>query len=96
MNIFLILLAAGESKRLKSAKAKPYIIINNKTLIEHIINKVRRIKVIKKIIIVYNKKHKKKLDSLNIKNVIKVKGGKTRAQSAFLGLKRIKNLWKAF
>ena len=40
MNIFLILLAAGESKRLKSAKAKPYITINNKTLKEHIINKL--------------------------------------------------------
>ena len=92
MNIFFILLAAGESKRLKSTKAKPYIIINNKTLIEHIINKVRRIKFIKKIIISYNKKHKKMLDSLNIKNVIKIEGGKTRAQSTFLALKRIKKL----
>ena len=92
MNIFLILLAAGESKRLKSAEAKPYIIVNNKTLIEHTINKVRKIKVIKKIIITYNKKHKKNLDSLNIKNVIKIVGGKTRAQSTLLALKRIKNL----
>ena len=34
MSIFLILLAAGESKRLKSTKPKPYISVNNKTLIE--------------------------------------------------------------
>ena len=34
MSIFLILLAAGESKRLKSTKPKPYITVNNKTLIE--------------------------------------------------------------
>ena len=92
MSIFLILLAAGESKRLKSIKPKPYISVNNKTLIEHTIDKVRGIKVIKKIVITYNKKHKKKLDNLNIKNVIKITGGKTRAQSTFLALKRIKHL----
>ena len=92
MSVFLILLAAGESKRLKSTKPKPYISINNKTLIEHTIDKVQEIKVIKKIVITYNKKHKKKLDNLNIKNVIKIAGGKTRAQSTFLALKRIKNL----
>jgi len=92
MNIFLILLAAGESKRLKSTEPKTYINVNNKTLIEHTIDKVRRIKVIKKIVLTYNKKHKKKLDNLNIKNVIKITGGKTRAQSTLLALKRIKNL----
>lgn len=92
MSIFLILLAAGESRRLKSLEAKPYIIVNNKTLIEHCIDKIQKIKTIKKIVITYNKKHKKKLDSLNLKNVIKVLGGKTRAQSTFLALKKIKKL----
>ena len=92
MSIFLILLAAGKSKRLKSTEPKTYINVNNKTLIEHTIDKVRRIKVIKKIVLTYNKKHKKKLDNLNIKNVIKITGGKTRAQSTLLALKRIKNL----
>jgi len=92
MSVFLILLAAGESKRLKSTKPKPYISVNNKTLIKHTIDKVRGIKIIKKIVIIYNKKHKKKLDNLNIKNVIKIAGGKTRAQSTFLALKRIKHL----
>ena len=92
MSIFLILLAAGEGKRLKSTKAKPYVCVNNKTLIEHTINKAQKIKVIKKIVITYNKKHKKRLDSLNIKNVIKIAGGKTRAQSTLLALERIQNL----
>ena len=92
MSIFLILLAAGKSKRLKSTEPKPYISVNNKTLIEHSIDKARKIKVIKKIVLVYNKKHKKKLDNLNIKNVIKVTGGNTRAQSTFLALKKIKKL----
>ena len=92
MSIFLILLAAGESKRLKSTEPKPYIVVDNKTLIEHTIDKIRKIKVIKKIVITYNKKHKKMIDNLNIKNIIKVAGGKTRAQSTFLALKKIKNL----
>ena len=38
MSLFLILLAAGESKRLKSSTPKPYQIINNKSLIEYSIN----------------------------------------------------------
>ena len=92
MSIFLILLAAGESKRLKSTEPKSYISVNNKTLIEHTIYKARKITVIKKIVLVYNKKHKKKLDNLKIKNVIKVIGGYTRAQSTYLALKKIKKL----
>ena len=60
MSIFLILLAAGESKRLKSTEPKPYIKVNNRTLLEHNIEKIKNIKAIKKIAIVYNKKHKKK------------------------------------
>ena len=92
MSIFLILLAAGESKRLKSTEPKPYIKVNNRTLVEHNIEKIQNIKFIKKIVIVYNKKHRKKLKNLSIKNLIKVIGGKTRSQSTHLALKRIKNL----
>ena len=92
MSIFLILLAAGESKRLKSTEPKPYIKVNNRTLVEHNIEKIQNIKAIKKTVIVYNKKHRKKLKNLSIKNLIKVIGGKTRSQSTHLALKRIKNL----
>ena len=73
MNIFLILLAAGESKRLKLTQPKPYISVNNKSLIEHTIDKVQSIKDIKKTVITYNKKHKKKIDGLNLKNAIHIK-----------------------
>ena len=38
MSIFLILLAAGESKRLISSIPKPYITVNNKKLLEHALN----------------------------------------------------------
>ena len=91
-SIFLILLAAGKSKRLKSTEPKPYIKVNNRTLVEHNIEKIQNIKAIKKTVIVYNKKHRKKLKNLGIKNLIKVIGGKTRSQSTYLALKRIKNL----
>jgi len=38
MSLFLILLAAGDSKRLKSNTPKPFHKINNKTLLEHSID----------------------------------------------------------
>ena len=57
MSIVLIILAAGEGKRLKSKKPKPYILVNNKALIEYSLEKFKGIKEINKIIVVYNKKH---------------------------------------
>ena len=92
MSLFLIILAAGDSKRLKSSKPKPFLIANNKTLLEHSISSFKNIKEIKKIIVVYNKKHKKYLNNLNIRNIIKVVGGKSRQKSTFNALKKIKKL----
>ena len=92
MSIFLILLAAGESKRLKSSIPKPYITVNNKKLLEHTLNLFKSFRVIKKTVIVYNKKHKKHLNKLNPKNILKIVGGKTRQESTFKALKRIKKM----
>ena len=58
MSLFLIILAAGNSKRLKSNIPKPFNITNNRTLLEHSFNAFRNFNEIKKTIIVYNKKHK--------------------------------------
>jgi len=58
MSIFLILLAAGDSKRLKSNTPKPYQIINNRSLLEHSLGAFSKIKEIKKTIIVYKNTHK--------------------------------------
>ena len=66
MSIFLILLAAGDSKRLKSNTPKPYNKVNNKTLLEHSLCAFQNFNKIKKTIIVYNKKHKKHLNKLNL------------------------------
>jgi 2-C-methyl-D-erythritol 4-phosphate cytidylyltransferase/2-C-methyl-D-erythritol 2,4-cyclodiphosphate synthase len=92
MSIFLILLAAGESKRLKSSVPKPYITVNNKKLLEHALNSFRDFRAIKKTVIVYNKNHKKHLNKLNPKNALKISGGKTRQESTFEALKKIKKM----
>jgi len=92
MSIFLILLAAGESKRLKSSIPKPYITVNNKKLLEHALNSFRDFRAIKKTVIVYNKNHKKHLNKLNPKNALKISGGKTRQESTFEALKKIKKM----
>ena len=92
MSLFLILLAAGDSKRLKSNTPKPFHIVNNKTLLEHSFSAFRYFTEIKKTIIVYNKKHKKYLDKLKLNNTLKVVGGKTRQESTFKALKIIKKM----
>ena len=91
-SLFLVLLAAGNSKRLKSSTPKPFYIINNKTLLEHSLNVFKDFHEIKKTVIVYNKKHKKYLDKLNLKNSIKVVGGKSRQESTYNALKRIRKM----
>ncbi len=92
MSLFLILLAAGESKRLKSTTPKPFLKINNRALLEHSISAFKDFRKIKKVIIVYNKKNKKYLNKLNLKNIIKIEGGKTRQESTFNALKKISKM----
>ena len=92
MTLFLILLAAGDSKRLKSNTPKPYNKVNNKTLLEHSLDAFQNFSKIKKTVIVYNKKHKKYLNKLNLKYTLKIVGGKTRQESTFEALKKIKKM----
>ena len=89
MSFCLIILAGGNSHRFKSNIAKPYQKIGGKSLIEININKARRFKQIKKIILVYNKKDSKRVKSLKLKNVKLIIGGKNRQQSAFNALKHL-------
>ena len=90
MNNCFIILAAGESKRFNSKTPKPYHLYNGKPLIQHSIDKARLCKKINKIVIVVNKKHKKFIKSLKIKNVKIIIGGKTRAESALKSLHSLK------
>ena len=92
MSLFLILLAAGDSKRFKSNIPKPFNMVNNKTLLEHSLDAFKNFSAIKKTIIVYNKKHKKYLNKLNLKNTATIVGGETRQESTFKALKKIKRM----
>ncbi len=92
MSFCLVILAGGNSHRFGSNIGKPYQKIGGKSLIEINIDKARKIKQIKKILLVFNKKDSKKLKSLKLKNINMVSGGKTRQQSAFNALKYIKNI----
>ena len=92
MSLFLVLLAAGDGKRLRSKTPKPYYKVNNKTLLEYSLDAFKKFSEIKKTIIVYNKKHKQHLNRLDLKNTLKIIGGKTRQESTFKALKRIKKM----
>ena len=92
MSLSLILLAAGDSKRLGSSTPKPYNKVNNRTLLEHSINAFYNFKKIKKILVVYNKKHKKYIDKLKLNNTVKITGGKTRQESTYIALKKIRKI----
>ena len=95
MNNCFIILAGGESKRFNSKIPKSYHLYKGKPLILHSINKAKEYTKFAKIIVVINKKHKRFIKKLNIKNIKIVEGGKNRAESAYRGLKSIyKNNFK--
>ena len=91
MSFCLIILAGGNSHRFSSKVGKPYQKIAGKSLIEINVNKARKFKQIKKIIVVYNKKDLKKVKSLKLKNVKLLPGGSNRQQSTFNALRYLIN-----
>ena len=90
MNNCFIILAAGESKRFKSKKPKVYYLYKGKPLILHSIDKAKESKKFKKIVLVINKKHKKFLKNIPLKNIKIIVGGKNRSESSLKALKSIK------
>ncbi len=92
MSLFLIILAAGNSKRLNSRTPKPFQLVNNKTLLEYSLDSFNGISEIKKKILVYNRKHKKNLKKIKLPNVTKIIGGNNRQESTFIALKKIKKM----
>jgi len=86
MRFSFILLAGGISDRFKSNVPKQYHKIGEKTLIDIVIHKISQFNEIKKIIVIYNKKHKKYLKNLKLKNIKMLIGGTTRSESTLIGL----------
>ena len=91
MSFCLVILAGGNSHRFGSNIGKPYQKIAGKSLVEINLDKARKFKQIKKIVLVYNKKDAKRVKLLKLKNVKLILGGKNRQQSAFNALKYLKN-----
>ena len=86
MRFSFILLASGDSNRFKSNIPKQYHKIAGKTLIDISIDKIKEFKEIKKIIIVFNKNHKKYLNNIKLKNIKLIIGGNTRGKSTYNAL----------
>ena len=89
MNFCFIILAGGSSHRFNSNIPKPYQKIGGKSLIEINVDKARKFKEIKKIILVYNKRDLKRVKSLKLKNVKLIVGGKSRQKSTLNALKNL-------
>jgi len=94
MSFCLIILAGGNSHRFRSNIGKPYQKIAGKSLVEINVDKARKFKQIKKIVVVYNKKDSKRVKLLKLKNVKLIAGGKNRQQSTFNALKYLINVKK--
>jgi len=89
MNNCFIILAGGESKRFNSKIPKSYHLYKGKALILHSVDKAKKYRKFAEIIVVINKKHKKFIKKLNIKDIKIIEGGKTRAESSYKALKSI-------
>ena len=91
MNNYLIILAAGKSRRFNSNKPKQYTIFKDNLMINHSIDTANNSKLFKKIIVVINKSHKKYAKLINKKNVKIIFGGNERHISSHIALKFLKN-----
>ena len=91
-----IIVAAGKGKRMKSAKAKQFIEINGRTIIERTVDKFEKASIVDHIVIVSS------LEGIDeIKNMVNlnkwqkvinvVEGGKERQNSVYNGLLAIKS-----
>jgi|TARA_B110000259_G_scaffold148655_1_gene167723 2-C-methyl-D-erythritol 4-phosphate cytidylyltransferase/2-C-methyl-D-erythritol 2,4-cyclodiphosphate synthase len=90
MRFSFILLAGGDGNRFKSKIPKQYHEIAGKTLVDISVDKIRTFKEVKKIVLVYNKEHKKYLKKINLKNISLIIGGKTRDESTLKALSYLK------
>ena len=92
MSNCFIILAAGKSKRFNYKIPKAYCFYKGKTLIQHSIDKAKKSGKFKLIVLAINKYHKKYIKKLKIKDVKIIEGGKTRAESTYRALNKIKGL----
>jgi len=85
MNIGIIL-AAGKGERFGGKTEKQFCYLNNKMIIDYSISAFEKVKNINKIIIVTSENWIDKISSKHPKHTI-IKGGETRQESSYYGLK---------
>ena len=86
-----IILACGESKRLKSKFPKQYIELFEDIVLNHTIKIFLKNNEIAQILLVLNRKHKKYFNKIIVdKRILYTYGGNSRQKSVFYGLKYIK------
>jgi len=86
-----IILACGESKRLKSKFPKQYIELFEDIVLNHTIKIFLKNNEIAQILLVLNRKHKKYFNKIIVdKRILRTYGGNSRQKSVFYGLKYIK------
>ena len=89
MNNYIVILAAGKSKRFHNKIAKEFYIYKNKEMIDHSIEKSLNSKLFKKIIVVSNNPNR--LKKKGYPKLVKIiKGGKERSDSSLNALRYIK------
>ena len=90
MNNCFIILAAGNSTRFKSNISKPFINYKGKPILLHSIQKAKKTSKFKIILLVINKRDKKKIKKMKLDNIKIIEGGKSRAESSFKAIKYLK------
>ncbi|MAH89514.1 MAG: 2-C-methyl-D-erythritol 2,4-cyclodiphosphate synthase [Pelagibacterales bacterium] len=89
-----IILASGDSKRMKSAIPKQYLSIDNKSLLEINIEKFLSLSFLSVLVVVVNKNHTNYYNEIKnkYKNIFFIQGGKSRQYSAYNALKFLQKL----
>ncbi|NOH70101.1 2-C-methyl-D-erythritol 4-phosphate cytidylyltransferase [Vibrio pectenicida] len=95
--IIAIVPAAGLGRRMKTERPKQYLLIHDKTVLEHTVNKLLRHPKIAKVIVVLSDKdpYYPHLSIADNKCVISVLGGKERFESVLSGLTYVRENEKA-
>lgn len=94
--VFCVIPAAGVGKRMKSSTPKQYLTIDNKTILQHTIERMQSIACVKKVVVAISPDDQYFQDLQLSRNVEVVHGGAERVDSVLQGLKalgQVANAW---
>ena len=97
MKLSVVIPAAGQGKRMKTEKNKQFLMLNDKEILAHTINKFESESVVDEVIIVAREEEidyckNKIVDNYDFEKVTKViAGGATRQESVYNGLQAVKS-----